>query len=66
LLTQGRQDRSINFVESAVVNTKNRETFVGDIAGDLAIAANFGEVANASQQTVGNTRSSSTTASNLV
>jgi hypothetical protein len=66
LLTQRRQNRPINFVETAMVNTKYGKTFVSDSAGDLAIATNFSEVAYTSQETVGNARSSTTTASYLV
>jgi hypothetical protein len=49
LLTQRRQNRPINFVETAMVNAKNCETFICDSASDLAVAAYFGKVSDSTK-----------------
>ena len=49
LLTQRRQNRTIYFVKAAVIDAKDCETFIGNSARDLAIAANFGEISDSTK-----------------
>jgi hypothetical protein len=55
LLTQVGKHGAVDFVETKVIDAKDREAFVRSCFIDTAIATNLGEVANSAKETIGDT-----------
>jgi hypothetical protein len=53
LLTQVGKHGAVDFVETKIVDTKDRQTLVCSCFIDSAIATNFGEVSNPTKKTIG-------------
>ena len=49
-IEQSDHEVAVDFVEAVLVDAEHLEGFLGDLTGDTAIGANFGEVAGAAQQ----------------
>ena len=56
---------AVHFVEAVFIDAEPVERFAGDVGGDAALRAHFGEVAHAAQQAIGDARSAAAAARHL-
>jgi hypothetical protein len=65
LLTQVGKHGAVDFVETKIVDTKDRQTLACSCFIDSAIATNFGEVSDPTKKTIGDAGCATGTSGNL-
>ena len=65
LVDDGQQDLIVDLIETVLVDVQGCQRYLRDLRVDLTVAFYLGEVANSTQQGVGDTGRTTTTACNL-
>ena len=56
LVEEGEKKVAVHFVEAVFIHAEHAQRVLSDFAGDAAVGADFGKIAGAAEQTVGDTR----------
>jgi hypothetical protein len=66
LIEQSTHQAALDFVKTEFIHTEHVQGFAGDIACDASAGADFGEIADAAEQAVGDARSATAAASDFL